>query len=65
MMATIQMPEGEFLRRAIKWISEERQSPQSPSLLKLIEEAGKQYNLSPKECDFLIHFFIDSNKTTE
>jgi hypothetical protein len=51
------LPEGELLRKAIRWISEKRESAQKQSLIDLITEAGKQFDLSPKDCDFLIHFF--------
>ena len=53
----IQMPEGEILRKAILWISQERESGQKRPLIELIEEAGKNFDLSPKNCDFLLHFF--------
>jgi hypothetical protein len=54
---TIIMPEGEMIRKAVRWISEEREGAKKKSLITLIEEAGKNFDLSPKECDFLIHFF--------
>ena len=51
-MATIQ-PEGEQIKKAVKWISEEKQASPEKSRLKLIEEAGIKFNLSPVEEDFL------------
>jgi hypothetical protein len=54
------LPEGELLRRAILWINEKRESAQGRSLIDLITEAGKQFDLSPKDCDFLIHFFTEA-----
>ncbi|MFH0789366.1 MAG: hypothetical protein V2B13_17355 [Pseudomonadota bacterium] len=56
------LPEGEMLRRAILWISEQRELVQGPSLIELINEAGKQFDLSPKDCDFLIHFFTEAKE---
>lgn len=56
------LPEGEMLRRAIVWISEQRELVQKPSLIELINEAGKQFDLSPKDCDFLIHFFTEAKE---
>ena len=55
-MTTVQ-PEGEDLRKAVKWISEERQYGAEKSLLKLIEEAGLKFNLSPRDEEYLINFF--------
>jgi hypothetical protein len=54
------LPEGELLRRAIRWISEKREGAPKQPLIDLITEAGKQFDLSPKECDFLIHFFTET-----
>jgi hypothetical protein len=51
-MATIQ-PEGEQIRKAIKWISEEKQASPEKSHLRLLEEAGIKFNLSPVEEDYL------------
>ena len=55
-MTTVQ-PEGEDLRKAVKWISDERQYGAEKSLLKLIEEAGLKFNLSPRDEEYLINFF--------
>jgi hypothetical protein len=56
------LPEGELLRRAIRWISEQREGGQKKPLIDLITEAGKQFDLSPKEGDFLIHFFTEAKE---
>jgi len=55
----IPIPEGEMLRRAIRWISPQREAPPRLSLIELVEEAGKPFDLSPKDCDFLFHFFSE------
>jgi len=50
-------PEGEDLRKAVKWISDERKfSPKRP-LQELIEKAAMEYDLSPKDEDYLFKFF--------
>jgi hypothetical protein len=54
-MTTIQ-PEGEALRKAVKWISEERKFNPQKSHAKLIEEACLTYNLSPKDAEYLQRF---------
>ena len=55
-MTTVQ-PEGEEIRRAVKWISDERQYGAEKPLVKLIEEAGLKFNLSPADQEYLINFF--------
>jgi hypothetical protein len=55
-MATIQ-PEGEKVKQALTWISHERQEDESHNLAGLINDASMRFNLSPKEEDFLNHFF--------
>ena len=54
-MTTIQ-PEGEEIRKAVKWISEMRQDEPNKRLDKLIEAACLKFNLSPKEAEFLSRF---------
>lgn len=55
-MTTVQ-PEGEDLRKAIKWISDERQYGKPQPLLKLIEEASLKFDLSPIDAEYLVNFF--------
>ena len=54
-MTTIQ-PDGEMIRKAVKWISEERQTDQSKKHQQMIEEAAIRFNLSPMEVEFLDNF---------
>ncbi len=56
------LPEGEQLRRAIKWISDERQEHPGTSLFKLVENACLKFDLSPKDGEVLVHFFTDEAK---
>lgn len=51
------MPEGEGVKKAIKWISTCLEEDSSQSLAKLIEKAALQFDLSPLETDFLFNFF--------
>ena len=55
-MSNIQ-PEGEDLRKAVKWISDERKYGAEKTLLKLIEEASLKFDLSPMDADYLTNFF--------
>ncbi len=49
-------PEGESLRKAVKWISEEKQSGSTKSDRALADEASITFNLSPKESAYLLRF---------
>ncbi len=54
-MATIQL-QGEDLRKAVKWISDERTYNPKASLQQLIESACIKFDLSPKDAEFLSRF---------
>ena len=51
------LPEGEDLRRAIKWISGNLQTDPDRPIQPLVEEAIFKFDLSPKDGEFLIGFF--------
>ncbi len=51
------LPEGEDLRRAIKWVSGCLQEGQGKSIPQLVEDATFKYDLSPKDSEFLMGFF--------
>lgn len=51
------MPEGEKLRKAVKWISEERDKDPEAKLGKLIGEACVKFDLPPNDSEFLMNFF--------
>jgi hypothetical protein len=55
-VATIQ-PKGETIRQAVKWISNIRKDNNDKSLRLLIQQAAKQFNLSPREEEFLRSFY--------
>ena len=54
-MTTIQ-PEGENLRKAVKWISDERKFGPDKKPAKLVEEACFKFNLSPADAEYLAKF---------
>lgn len=54
-MTTIQ-PEGEEIRKAVKWISEMRREEPETRIDKLIEAACMKFDLSPLEAEFLSRF---------
>jgi hypothetical protein len=47
------LPEGEALRKAVRWISERRREIPPPPLSLLVEEACLKFNLSPSDSEFL------------
>ena len=55
---TIQ-PEGESLRKAVQWISEEEKAGSSKSRQKLIEAACLTFNLTPMEAEYLARSLKD------
>lgn len=55
---TIQ-PEGEDLRKAVEWISLERQENPAQPLGKLVEKACLKFDLSPIDAAYLQRFFLE------
>jgi hypothetical protein len=55
-MTTV-MPEGDALRKAIKWISSEIDEDKGKPLQKLVNEAVARFDLSPKDAEFLSSFY--------
>jgi hypothetical protein len=47
------VPGGESIRSALKWLSVRRQDEPAAPRMKLIEEAGLRFDLTPLEVDFL------------
>jgi len=60
-MPTVQ-PQGEDLRKAVKWISEERQYRPGQKLAELIEKACLKFDLSPMDAEYLLHFLKQNKK---
>lgn len=52
-------PKGEHIRRAIKFVSEERKYHETKPLSKILEEASIRFNLSPMEVDWLERFMTE------
>lgn len=53
-------PDGEDLRRAVKWVSENLMENPDRSVKPLVQEAIFKFDLSPKDADFLIEFYSKS-----
>jgi hypothetical protein len=57
---TYPMPEGENLRRAVRWISQGLQEEPEKKLLHLVDQAVFRFDLTPKDAEYLINFFKPS-----
>jgi hypothetical protein len=54
-------PEGELLRRAVKWLSEQRKYHPEKRFSDLLDEACMKFDLSPKDTDALIKYTKDDS----
>ncbi len=52
-------PTGEDLRKAVKWISDERKYNSEKELKGVIEEACMKFDLSPADEDFLFRKLVE------
>lgn len=50
-------PQGDSLRKAVKWISDILQEDPGASKMALIEKASLNYDLKPADQEFLMRFF--------
>ena len=53
------LPEGEQLRRAVKWVADERIEHPDESLFALVEKACLKFDLTPKDEEFLTHYLTE------
>jgi hypothetical protein len=56
-------PEGENLRNAVKWISQQRQDRPDVNLATLVDEASVRFDLSPRDQDFLWRALKEASQT--
>ena len=57
-MGSVQ-PQGENLRKAVKWISQQRKERPDKEPRELAEEASIQFDLGPEDSEFLLRFVKD------
>ena len=55
-------PEGESLRKAVLWISEEKKAGSAKSRQQLMEAACLKFNLTPMEAEYLARSFKEIAK---
>ena len=56
------LPEGEELRRAVKWVSSNLQEFPDQPVQPFVQQAIFKFDLSPKDAEFLIGFFSGRTK---
>ena len=49
-------PQGEAIRKAVKWISEERKFDPAVNPGQLVEKAAVKFDLNPMEVEYLTKF---------
>lgn len=54
---TEELPKGEDLRRAVKWVSANLQNNPDQPVQPLVQEATFKFDLSPMDADFLNRFY--------
>jgi len=52
-------PQGEDVRKAVRWISEERKYDPDRKTRALVRKAVEKFDLSPKDAEFLERFVQD------
>lgn len=55
-MATV-MPQGEAIRKAVRWIAAQLEENPGKPPLKLVHEAVLRFDLPPKDAEFLMEFY--------
>lgn len=51
------LPEGEAIRKAVKWISEQIKEHPDERVQRFVNEAITRFDLSPRDASFLISFY--------
>jgi len=49
------LPEGEALRRAVRWLDERRHDEPDAPRQRLIDEAARRFDLDPLQTEFLVN----------
>ncbi len=54
-MSTMQ-PQGEKIRKAVQWVSDEKQKNGDVNILALVDQACLRFDLTPEDSEFLARF---------
>lgn len=60
-MASTQ-PQGEALKKAIQWVSDQRREDPAKNPMALADEAAFRFDLSPKDSEFLLRFVKETKE---
>ena len=55
-------PQGEEVRKAVKWVAEQIEYESRKPLARILEQAGLRFDLSPLEMEFLQRFYSQGAK---
>jgi len=58
-------PEGEELRRAVRWVSAGLSESPDTQVGRLVKEAIFKFDLSPKDGEYLLNFFKKGGASSE
>lgn len=58
-MSTIQ-PEGEKLRRAVRYVSDHLVDDPEREVMALVQEASLRFDLDPNQAEYLIRFYKEA-----
>lgn len=58
-------PKDETLRKALRWICQQRQHDQGAGIAALVEQAGEKFNLSPLDEEFLWRSLVEGPNPSE
>jgi hypothetical protein len=56
--------EGEGMKKALRWLSERRQEAPAEPRARLIDEAGRRFDLTPVEVEFLLQRWREDGPPT-
>jgi hypothetical protein len=59
------LPDGEDIRRAVKWVSGNLQEDSGQPVGPLVQEAIFKFDLSPRDAEFLIGFYSQRKEENE
>lgn len=54
------LPEGFSVRKAVQWIAEEKKLHPDKKYVELVNEAAMKFDLSPKEEEMILRFYLEN-----
>lgn len=59
------LPQGESVRRAVRWISEHLKEDPDRALLPLVDEATLRFDLTPRQAEGLMAFYRAARRRSD